>query len=105
MTNLDCSVIGCTYNKDNSCKKESIQVGGHEARKASETACRSFAPKGTNAATTMSAGEAKKATEVSCEATTCRFNDNKKCSAKHIGIAGTHAVTNGETECGSFECK
>ena len=32
-------------------------------------------------------------------------NDNKKCTAGHIQIAGVKAVSTGETECGTFQCK
>lgn len=103
MTNLDCSVISCTYNTDNSCKKDGITVGGHDAHKPSETACKSFAPKTMHSVTNLASCHASKQTEVACDAVHCKFNEDKKCRAKHIGIAGAHAVTNGETECGSFE--
>ena len=104
MTNLDCNVVGCSYNMNNSCRREDITVGGSEAHKASETVCRSFSPKGTNTLTNACGG-AKKATKVACDAVNCKFNKAKMCSAEHIGIAGKNAVTNGETECGSFEQK
>lgn len=105
MTKLDCSVTGCTYNADNSCRRTDIAVGGHEANKPSETACKSFAPKGTNRTRNAVESKPSKDTEVACDAVRCRYNTDKKCSATHIGIAGVHAVTNGETECGSFQCK
>ena len=101
MTNLDCSVVGCAYNSNNTCKRENITVGGHEAHKASETACKSFSPKGTN---TMINGmeNAKKETNVACDAVNCKYNRERNCEAQRIGISGKHAVTNAETECGSF---
>lgn len=105
MTNLDCSVVSCTFNNNNSCKRENITVGGHEASKPSETACRSFSPRGTNTLESMACGGPAKPTNVACDAVKCKFNVDKNCHAKHIGIAGKHAVTNGETECGSFEMK
>ena len=42
MTKLDCSVVNCTYNKDNSCCKDNIHVGGHNARITDQTCCESF---------------------------------------------------------------
>ena len=104
MANLYCSVVSCAFNSNNSCKRDNITVGGHEACKPSETACRSFSPKGTNTLE-MSCCGAEKQTKVACDAVKCKFNVDKNCHAKHIGIAGKHAVTNGETECGSFEMK
>lgn len=104
MVKLDCSVVGCAYNTNNSCRREDISVGGPKAQKSSETACKSFSPKGTNTLTSGCCG-AKKETKVSCDAVNCRFNEEQVCHAKHIGIAGRHAVTNGETECQSFEAR
>ena len=103
MTVLDCNVVNCTYNEDNCCKRKDIHVEGTQARTPSETSCGSFAPKGCRCGSNM-VGEAEKNTDVLCEAVQCRFNESKKCSAQHIGIAGGHADSNSETECGSFRC-
>ena len=105
MTKLDCSVVNCMYNSENSCRKEMITVGGHEAHNPSETACKSFAQRGSQGVKNAGCGMPKKETEIACDAVNCRFNENKVCAANHIKIAGKHAVTNGETECGSFEQK
>lgn len=42
MTRLDCSVVNCTYNKDDSCCKDNIHVGGKNAKVTDETSCESF---------------------------------------------------------------
>ena len=105
MTKLECMVVNCAYNNNKMCKRENITVGGHEAHKASETACKSFSPKGTNTLNSVSNSTAEKATNVACDAVTCKYNQGKKCTADQIAIAGVHAVTNGETECGTFTCK
>ncbi len=42
MTRLDCSVVNCTYNKDNSCCKDNIHVGGRNAKVTDQTCCDSF---------------------------------------------------------------
>lgn len=102
MTVLDCNVVNCSYNEDNSCKRQDIQVEGSNAKTPSETSCGSFAPRGCGCGVNTM-GEAKKDTEVACEASECKFNENKKCSASHIGISGGHADSVRETECGSFQ--
>ena len=109
MTNLECTVYGCTYNSDKSCNRGNIQVGGREAIKSSETVCRSFEQKKSgeekNSVSNSTGESVQKSTDVSCDAVKCRFNENQKCHATTIGIAGLHAVTSGETECGSFEAR
>lgn len=105
MTKLDCTVANCSYNENKMCKRENIRVGGRNAVKPSETACESFYPRGTNTMTSIDAKGPARETGIACDAVTCRYNKNHKCAAEHIQIAGVHAVTNGETECGTFQCK
>ena len=101
MTKLDCNVVNCSYNADNCCKRTDIQVEGVKATTPSETSCGSFAPRGCGCHDCHIEGP-KKETKVSCEAAECRFNREQECSAEHIGIAGGHADSSRETECGSF---
>lgn len=105
MTKLDCSVTNCTYNSDNSCKRNDIKVEGNEAHMASETNCSSFVPKGCGCGASNMSECAKKDTDVSCSATSCIYNESKKCSANHIGIAGTDAGNSSDTLCRSFVCQ
>lgn len=106
MTLLDCTVVNCTYNKDKSCKRNDINVIGKDAHTSSETCCGSFAPKDAGCGCGVnSAANVHKDTHVGCEATECIYNESRKCSAKHIGIAGGHADKVQETECGSFVCQ
>ena len=105
MTKLDCNVVSCSYNENKLCKLDTIKVGGKEAKKPSETVCESFYPRGTNTMTNMDGKGASKETNVACNAVTCMYNDNKKCTATNIQIAGVKAVSSGETECGTFQCK
>ena len=102
MTVLDCNVVNCTYNEDNCCRRQDVHVEGTQAKTPSETRCGSFAPKGCGCGTN-SVGAPEKATNVLCEAVECKFNESKNCAAQHIGIAGGHADSVRETECGSFE--
>lgn len=102
MTFLDCSVTGCMYNADNCCCKGEILVEGHQAKETKDTCCASFKERrgdGTNVLKRVS-----KEIDVCCDACNCEFNDDKKCSAKHIGIAGANACECRETECASFCC-
>ena len=105
MAYLDCSVKSCTYNnEDGCCCKGDIQVEGREATEAQSTCCGSFKDRGTNGAAYNALKDVSKEIDVACEATHCRFNENEKCHADHIGISGAGACTCGETECASFEC-
>ena len=45
MTRLDCSVVNCAYNKEDSCCKDNIHVGGKNAKVTDETCCESFREK------------------------------------------------------------
>ncbi len=102
MTQLKCSVKNCMYNQEQLCSKQDITIGGHGASKSNETCCESFRER---TGTMMnSVGHASEETDVKCRATNCGFNDNCKCSAKEIGIAGSNACSCGETECASFDC-
>jgi len=103
MTVLDCNVVNCSYNEDNSCKRKDIHVEGAMAKCPSETSCGSFVPRGCHCGSNKM-GEVSKDTDVLCEAVECKFNESKMCAARHIGISGGHADSMRETECGSFEC-
>ena len=105
MTRLDCNVVSCSYNENRLCKRENITVGGKEAHKPSETVCESFCPRGTNTMTNLDSKGPSAETNIACNVVTCMYNKNQKCAADHIQIAGQKAVTLGETECGTFQCK
>lgn len=104
MTFLDCSVTSCVYNEDKCCCKGDIKVEGQQAKKINETCCGSFKERNIGNASNVEKHISKEI-DVACEAYNCVFNENKKCSAEHIGIAGGDACNCGETECASFRCK
>ena len=90
MTQLDCTVTNCLYNRDCLCSK-------------GDTCCESFREKGTN--TMNSAAQASATVDIDCEATKCVHNENCKCAADHIGIGGgSSACQCQETECADFRC-
>lgn len=104
MTQLRCSVRSCHYNEDALCSREHITVEGSSAKSSNETCCGSFHEKSSRSASNRTK-EADPATEVSCKAENCTYNKNEKCSASDIGVAGSNACCQGETECGTFYCK
>ena len=102
MTRLRCSARNCMYNDDQLCSRSDIEIGGQDASRPNETRCESF--KERSGSMTNSVGQASEDTDVKCHATNCDFNENCKCHAEEIGIAGSNACTCGETECASFDC-
>ena len=101
MTQLDCTVTNCLYNRDCLCSKGDITIGGKNATRAGDTCCESFREKGTN--TMNSAAQASATVDIDCEATKCVHNENCKCAADHIGIGGgSSACQCQETECADF---
>ncbi len=104
MTRLDCTVTGCMYNKEKCCCKDNIQVEGDHAKHSRDTCCSSFRERG-EGGVRSSVDYPAKDTEVSCKAVECTFNEDCRCHAKHIGIAGGAACDCHETECATFRCK
>ena len=102
MTQLKCSVRNCMFNDDKLCSKGNITIGGQTASKPNETRCESFQER--TERMTNSVGHPSKEIDVHCYAEKCDFNDDYKCHAESIGIAGSNACSCAETECASFDC-
>lgn len=102
MPKLECSAVSCTYNKDKLCAKGDILVRGTDAEKPSETCCDSFVGAGRDCYCN-SASTGKPHIAVACEAINCIYNEDRTCTAEHIGISGNSAHTSSETECASFQ--
>lgn len=103
-TYLDCYVTGCVYNANRCCGKGDIVVEGKNAMTTNETACDSFRERKCDSVSNM-ANSLTKDIAIVCEATNCRFNEDKNCKAEHISIAGGNASTSTETECASFDAR
>lgn len=103
-TYLDCYVTSCVYNANHCCGKGDIVVGGHEAKVNGDTACSSFKERKSDSLKN-STNSLTKDIAIICEATNCRFNENKNCMAEHISIAGGNANSSTETECASFDAR
>ena len=101
-TYLDCYVTSCVYNGNRCCGKGDIVVNGKDAKESEETICDSFKER-TSDSPKNSANSLTKDIAIICEATNCRFNENKNCMAEHISIAGGNANSSTETECASFD--
>ncbi len=106
MPKLSCSVKNCYYNEAKKCCREEIQVQGEDATVVDATYCGSFKEKldGATAKACHCEGSPENSLDVKCEAKNCIFNDNARCHAAEIGIAGDGAKHESQTECGSFEC-
>lgn len=98
---LDCSVKTCYYNEDNKCCLDSIKVEGRSADYSDDTACGSYRNRD-NQMTNACGKKPKNTLEVQCFADKCTFNEANKCTAEHIGIAGSRADRMDDTECASF---
>ena len=102
MPSLRCDVTTCLHNSDKCCCKNTILVEGEKAHSPETTCCSSF-----DEAKEFSGKndfESKNlALAVECEAVNCRFNDAKRCKAKHITISGGKATDMKDTMCASFE--
>lgn len=104
MTQLDCAVDNCAYNKSNCCCKGDITVGGKRACCEEDTCCESFAEARKDSY--VSALEHPSRTiSIDCEAVKCVYNDNYKCGADHVDIRGCGAADCRETSCATFKEK
>lgn len=103
MTRLKCTVTNCAYYDDKLCAKSDIMVGGQGADKPNETCCESFRERSESMTNSVQHGTPD--TNVGCHAENCRFNEDCKCHADEIGIAGSNACCCAETECASFDCQ
>lgn len=102
MTKLDCNVKTCIHNADNCCCKNTIIVDGRDAAEKCHTCCGSFDEnKDGSFHNLFKTPESK--LEVDCEAVKCIYNENRHCSAEHIGISGSNAAEASQTECASFK--
>lgn len=105
MTILKCSATTCVYNDDMLCSKGEINVIGNEAHRPDETSCGSFRERGEGSAqNTVANGCGCQSIKIDCNAQKCIYNENCKCTAAAIDVAGENACDCRETKCSTFEC-
>ncbi|WP_077610596.1 DUF1540 domain-containing protein [Clostridium sp. Marseille-P2415] len=102
MTKLDCNVTSCLHNSDNYCCKAAIIVEGPQAKDSYETCCGSFDENKDGSFHNLFKTPENRL-EVDCEAVNCVYNEERHCSAEHIGIAGDGAREAEHTECATFK--
>lgn len=101
MSNLNCNAASCVNNCDNKCCLSSICVDGSSACHCDETCCNDYQHKSESAGNMCHMP--KDSLSISCEATNCVYNSNKKCDAEHVDISGIKASTSSDTVCATFQ--
>lgn len=104
MPNINCDVVRCVFNTKGGCSRDYIEVDENcEAHECCETYCESFSDKISeikNSACTD--GCPCSDSEIECDVTNCKYNDNEYCTAEQIKIGTVHAKNCHETECETF---
>lgn len=103
MNNLICSVNTCTHNQNNLCCRESIRVAGKNTITANFTSCENFRRQ--EGGLTNNTQIPQNSLNIVCEAENCIYNNNQKCEANNISIEGSYALSEIQTECGTFESR
>ena len=104
MTALVCTAQTCVYNRDEYCSRGDIRIGGDHATNSFETCCTSFEERSQDSSSNDT-GRGSIMIDVDCTACNCTYNEEKKCSADKIGVAGSSASESEETACGTFRCE
>lgn len=105
MSKVECSVRGCSHNKECVCYADRVNIGGKSANSESGTCCGSFLNEILYSSLTNSvAGNSRECECLVCHTETCKHNDNSLCSLDSISVnGGSGAAIYTETSCGSFE--
>lgn len=104
MTELNCNAKNCLYNAKDCCCKGDIKVEGKDSQTSERTCCGSFKEK-KGETFLNSVCHPDRAIDIDCEAVKCMYNEQHKCMAGHVGIAGGQATDSAQTECSSFKAK
>ena len=104
MTELGCSVRNCLHNADGCCCKREILVDGYEAKEAFETCCASFDEAKEGLFSNLFQTPETRLT-IECDAVRCRYNEDNRCQATRVDIAGDGAADSMETRCATFTAK
>ena len=105
MTILKCSATTCAYNEDMLCSRGEIDVMGDSAKSSEETSCGSFRERNQSAANSAINHCGCQSIQIDCKAHNCTYNENCKCTAAAIDVAGNGAKSCSETKCNTFQCQ
>ncbi|WWR16789.1 DUF1540 domain-containing protein [Lachnospiraceae bacterium JLR.KK008] len=103
MAQLDCRAENCVYNKNQSCCKGDIMIGGKHADRKDDTCCESFSARRAENSYVSALEHPCRTISIDCEACNCMYNTNYKCHAEHVDIAGQGACDCHQTACGTFK--
>ena len=106
MTILKCSATKCLYNENELGSRGDIEITGDNAHRADETNCGSFRDRATAGMTNSKAHHCGcEKINIDCKAQECTYNDQRKCTASAIDVAGCSTDGCNETKCNTFSCK
>lgn len=106
MTKLNCSVTSCVHNEDRLCCLSGIKVEGTTANVSEGTACGSFVERSRESyKNSCRCEQPRQSLTIECMAQKCVYNDDCKCTAPHIDVAGDGACDCGDTRCATFSSK
>ena len=95
MTILKCSATKCLYNENELCSRGDIEITGDNAHRADETNCGSFRDRATAGMTNSKAHHCGcEKINIDCKAQECTYNDQRKCTASAIDVAGCSTKQN-----------
>ncbi len=104
---VKCSVTTCKYNDSNCCISKKINVTGEYATECQETVCDTFTTKSNVLTNALSSNDCSGETKIKCEATNCKYNEDKACSLNTIDVNCTcnscQCESPQQTCCSSFE--
>lgn len=101
MSKISCTVTNCFYNRTNGCTAPAIKVDGKKAFESRTTNCDTFIQQ--KPGMMSSVDQPRQSTEISCAATNCVYNKEKKCDASDILVNGKNAKGPVETCCSTFK--
>lgn len=104
MPALVCSAKNCMYNNAMYCTKGDIEVTGEAANVCEDTSCSSFTDRTCDSAKNSvgTCASASMNTDIDCDAGSCAYNKDRRCSADHVDISGASAYRSDQTECVTF---
>jgi hypothetical protein len=105
MTELFCSAIHCASNRDSRCCRPQIKVGGDQATESGETCCTSFRPVRDGVVSAADFSRVNQSVPITCEAVTCAYNEQSRCRAESVQVAGSGAREMYATRCKTFRCR